>query len=119
VPCSNTGVLGKRPEARWRISPSEIAELAAQQSQLLESACRRLRPGGRLVYSTCSIEPEENEQIVRGLLRQEPALSLVEEWHQIPGQPSDGGYQALLVRNPSESVAEDPQTATARIDETE
>jgi 16S rRNA (cytosine967-C5)-methyltransferase len=99
VPCSNTGVLGKRPEARWRLSESEIAELATQQSRLLESACRRLRPGGRLVYSTCSIEPEENEQIVRGLLQREPSMSFVEEWHQIPGQPSDGGYQALLVRN--------------------
>jgi 16S rRNA (cytosine967-C5)-methyltransferase len=119
VPCSNTGVLGKRPEARWRLTPSEIAELAARQSQLLESACRRLRPGGRLVYSTCSIEPEENEQIVRGLLRQEPALALVEEWHQIPGRPSDGGYQALLVRNATQSGAQDSQSATARLDRAE
>jgi 16S rRNA (cytosine967-C5)-methyltransferase len=98
VPCSNTGVLGKRPEARWRITPSDVEELAAQQSRLLESACRRLRPGGRLLYSTCSIEPEENEQIVNALLQREPALSLAEEWHQVPGRPGDGGYQALLVR---------------------
>jgi 16S rRNA (cytosine967-C5)-methyltransferase len=119
VPCSNTGVLGKRPEARWRISRSEIAELAVRQSQLLESACRRVRPGGRIVYSTCSIEPEENAQIVREFLRREPAFSLVEEWHEIPGRPSDGGYQALLVRNASERAADCSQRATAHTDKTE
>ncbi len=99
VPCSNTGVLGKRPEARWRIKPAEIDELAAQQLALLRSACRRLRPGGRILYSTCSIEPQENAQVVRAVLDREPMLSLVEEWHQLPGRPSDGGYQALLVRS--------------------
>ncbi len=99
VPCSNTGVLGKRPEARWRIRPSEIDELADQQRELLQSASRRLRPGGRILYSTCSIEPQENEQVVRAVLERQPELSLVEEWHQVPGRPSDGGYQALLVRS--------------------
>ncbi len=99
VPCSNTGVLGKRPEARWRIKPAEIDELAAQQLELLRSACLRLRPGGRILYSTCSIEPQENAQVVRAILDREPTLSLVEEWHHVPGRPSDGGYQALLVRS--------------------
>jgi 16S rRNA (cytosine967-C5)-methyltransferase len=99
VPCSNTGVLGKRPEARWRIKPAEIDELAAQQLELLQSASRRLRPGGRILYSTCSIEPQENAQVVRAMLEREPTLSLVEEWHQVPGRTSDGGYQALLVRS--------------------
>jgi 16S rRNA (cytosine967-C5)-methyltransferase len=98
VPCSNTGVLGKRPEARWRITPAEIEELASRQRSLLESACRRLRSGGRLIYSTCSIEPEENDEVVRDLLQRAPAMSLVNEWREVPGQPGDGGYQALLVR---------------------
>ncbi len=98
VPCSNTGVLGKRPEARWRITQRDIAELAGQQLQLVESACRRLRPGGRILYSTCSIEPEENEQIVAAMLARDPTLSLAGEWHQVPGRPGDGGYQALLIR---------------------
>jgi 16S rRNA (cytosine967-C5)-methyltransferase len=98
VPCSNTGVLGKRPEARWRITASEIEELRIRQSQLLETACRRLRPGGRVVYSTCSIEPEENEKVVQALVARDPALSLVGEWHQVPGRLGDGGYQALIVR---------------------
>jgi 16S rRNA (cytosine967-C5)-methyltransferase len=100
VPCSNTGVLGKRPEARWRIKPHEIEELTVRQVQLLLSACQRLRPGGRVLYSTCSIEPEENERVVRAVLEREPQLSLTADWHQVPGRPSDGGYQALLVRSP-------------------
>jgi 16S rRNA (cytosine967-C5)-methyltransferase len=99
VPCSNTGVLGKRPEARWRITPAELRELSARQAKLLASSCRLLRPGGRLLYSTCSIEPEENEQIVRGLLARDSEMSLVHEWHEVPGRPADGGYQALLVRS--------------------
>jgi 16S rRNA (cytosine967-C5)-methyltransferase len=99
VPCSNTGVLGKRPEARWRITPAEITELSGQQRTLLVAACQRLKPGGRVVYSTCSIEPEENEQIVRQVLNQIPAMSLVAERHHVPGNPADGGYQALLSRS--------------------
>ena len=98
VPCSNTGVLGKRPEARWRIDAAEIQELATQQQVLLRSACERLAPQGRVVYSTCSIEPEENETIVRTILGERPDLTLVAERHHIPGRPADGGYQALLRR---------------------
>jgi 16S rRNA (cytosine967-C5)-methyltransferase len=101
VPCSNTGVLGKRPEARWRISASDFVSLVRHQEGLLRAACLRLRRGGRLVYSTCSIEPEENEQIVRRVLAIEPAMRLVSEHCFIPGQPSDGGYQALLERTDS------------------
>jgi 16S rRNA (cytosine967-C5)-methyltransferase len=99
VPCSNTGVLGKRPEARWRIDPVQIAELTGQQRTLLHAACQRLKPGGRVVYSTCSIEPEENEQIVRQVLGESPAITLVDERHHLPGKPADGGYQALLRRS--------------------
>lgn len=98
VPCSNTGVLGKRPEARWRINAAQIVELTAQQKALLLAAFQRLKPAGRVVYSTCSIEPEENEQIVHGLLREIPGMTLVEERHHFPGKPADGGYQALLRR---------------------
>lgn len=96
VPCSNTGVLGKRPEARWRINAAQIAELTTQQKSLLVAACQRLKPAGRVVYSTCSIEPEENEQIVRQVLSEIPGVALVDERHHLPGKPADGGYQALL-----------------------
>jgi 16S rRNA (cytosine967-C5)-methyltransferase len=96
VPCSNTGVLGKRPEARWRISPEGIAELTIVQRRLLVAAIARLAPTGRLVYSTCSIEPEENEDVVRAALGDHPELKLLEERRHVPGQPADGGYLALI-----------------------
>lgn len=99
VPCSNTGVLGKRPEVRWRLGPAEIAELAGIQVNLLRRACERLAAGGRLVYSTCSIEPEENRAVVDTVLRDRPDLKLAQEQSHIPGQPADGGYQALVLRN--------------------
>lgn len=98
VPCSNTGVLGKRPEVRWRIGPADIAELARLQSQLLHAALARLPPTGRLVYSTCSIEPEENHDLLANALATQPAWRIAEERFHTPGQPADGGYQALVVR---------------------
>jgi 16S rRNA (cytosine967-C5)-methyltransferase len=100
VPCSNTGVLGKRPEARWRISAEGISELAAVQRRLLSAAAARLAAGGRMVYSTCSIEPEENEQVVRAVLASHPDLQMQAEQTFPPGLPGDGAYQALLVRAP-------------------
>ena len=98
VPCSNTGVLGKRPEARWRIDEAQIDELTRQQRALLVAGCQRLNPGGRIVYSTCSIEPEENDEIVRNVLEASPDMTLVGQRHHVPGRPADGGYQALLQR---------------------
>jgi 16S rRNA (cytosine967-C5)-methyltransferase len=98
VPCSNTGVLGKRPEARWRITPDGITELNHVQQRLLDAALDRLAPNGRVVYSTCSIEPEENNELVARVLARRPNVRLVEEEFFLPGQPADGGYQALLVR---------------------
>ncbi len=64
APCSGTGTLRRNPEIRWRISAGDIRDLSAQQKQLLFNAARAVIPGGRLVYSTCSLEPEENEDVV-------------------------------------------------------
>jgi 16S rRNA (cytosine967-C5)-methyltransferase len=96
VPCSNTGVLGKRPEVRWRLRTDDLVELPALQTRLLHSACKLLAPSGSLVYSTCSIEPEENRAVVDRVLGERPELTLVREIHHIPGRPADGGYQALV-----------------------
>ena len=98
VPCSNTGVLGKRPETRWRIQPRDIQELVEIQRRLCLQAMKFVRPGGRLVYSTCSIEPEEDEQTIRTVLDQNPNWKLKRELHHRPGQPADGGYQALCAK---------------------
>jgi 16S rRNA (cytosine967-C5)-methyltransferase len=98
VPCSNTGVLGRRPEARWRPRPEDLAELTALQTRLLLSALARVRSGGAVVYSTCSIEPEENAAVVRSVLSQTQAFALEAEEEMTPGGPSDGGYWARLRR---------------------
>jgi 16S rRNA (cytosine967-C5)-methyltransferase len=69
APCSGTGTLRRNPEIRWRISNRDIHELAAQQKLFLKHAARVLKRGGQLVYSTCSVEREENEEVVRDFLQ--------------------------------------------------
>ena len=64
APCSGTGTLRRNPEIRYRLRPEDINELAGQQKEMLARAAAALRPGGRLLYSTCSVEPEENEQVI-------------------------------------------------------
>jgi 16S rRNA (cytosine967-C5)-methyltransferase len=68
APCSGTGTLARHPEIRWRLKPEQLAEFHALQTFLLRSALQQLAPGGRLVYSTCSMEPEENEHVVEEVL---------------------------------------------------
>jgi 16S rRNA (cytosine967-C5)-methyltransferase len=77
APCSGTGTLRRNPEIRWRISPADIHDLARRQKQLLFSAARAVRPEGRLVYSTCSVEPEENEAVVQTFLENNEDFRLV------------------------------------------
>ena len=68
VPCSGTGTLGRNPEIKHRLVPSDLARQATRQRQILSAALTRLAPGGRLLYSTCSLEPEENEDVVAAVL---------------------------------------------------
>jgi 16S rRNA (cytosine967-C5)-methyltransferase len=96
APCSNTGVLGKRPEARWRISPETFAELTSVQVGLLDLAWKQTRPGGRVVYSTCSIDREENLDLVNRWLVRQPDAQLQTVAEAVPGQPADGGFRALI-----------------------
>src|SRR5205823_6946520 len=98
VPCSNTGVLGRRPEVRWRLRPEDFRRLVPLQTRLLIQAAERVRPGGTVVYSTCSFEPGENGQVVRAVLQAMPDLALEAEEEQVPGRPADGGYWARLRR---------------------
>jgi 16S rRNA (cytosine967-C5)-methyltransferase len=88
APCSNTGVLSRRPDVRWRLKEKDIAGAVAIQRRLLENAARLLKPGGRLVYSTCSLEPEENAL--------DPAVwSIRSEERTLPTAHHSGGYQCL------------------------
>jgi 16S rRNA (cytosine967-C5)-methyltransferase len=68
VPCSGTGTLARHPEIRWKLRAEDISDLHVRQARLLRNALQHLSPGGRLVYSTCSLEPEENELVVREVL---------------------------------------------------
>jgi 16S rRNA (cytosine967-C5)-methyltransferase len=93
VPCSGTGTLGRNPEIRYRLQPDDIRELSAKQLEIARNALGLLAPGGRMVYATCSLEREENEDVVGQL----EGVRILEENHRLPGlQPGDGFYTAVL-----------------------
>ncbi len=100
APCSNTGVLARRVEARWRLEgPREIAKLAELQGRLLRVAAGKLRRGARLVYSTCSLDRDENEAVVAAFLAESPDFRVESETTRLPvAGRRDGGYVAALVR---------------------
>ncbi|HVP53465.1 MAG TPA: 16S rRNA (cytosine(967)-C(5))-methyltransferase RsmB [Candidatus Eisenbacteria bacterium] len=76
VPCSGTGTLARNPEIKWRLKPEDMPALHAKQVAILEAALQQLAPGGRAVYSTCSLEPEENEAVVAEVLRADMPFAL-------------------------------------------
>ena len=100
VPCSNTGVLRRRVDARWRLQKVDLEDLVGIQNKILAEAAKCVKPGGRIVYSTCSIDPEENIELVEAfakahdftLERSEQKLPFIDE--------TDGAFAALLVKNP-------------------
>jgi 16S rRNA (cytosine967-C5)-methyltransferase len=98
APCSNTGVIQRRPDVRWRFDARQLRDLTALQRDLLDRAAGCAAPGGRVVYSTCSIEPEETTELVRNWIRDNPGWNLKTENLLIPGEKHcDGAYAALLV----------------------
>ena len=97
APCSNTGVLSRRVEARWRLKEEDMNKLATLQYSILKTGAAMLKPGGYLVYSTCSIEPEENQDIIKKSLSNEPQFCLDAEEYYLPTMNAgDGGYMARL-----------------------
>ena len=90
APCSNLGVLRRRPDLRWRIKEEEIGELVRLQRALLEGGSTLLREGGILVYSTCTLEPEENEQTVLSLLDSRPEFALEDGRGFVPREVVNG-----------------------------
>lgn len=97
VPCSNTGVLRRRVDARWRLTTEQIDELTRIQHRILQNALPCLAPGGRIVYSTCSLETAENEQQITNFLAENPGLQLGDSRQALPFRDgTDGAYAALL-----------------------
>ena len=102
APCSNTGVLRRRPDARWNWSEEKLAALVKLQAEILDACAPRIAPGGLLVYSTCSNEPEENEAQVTAFLARHPEFSLEELRESLPFESgTDGAFAARLKRNPA------------------
>lgn len=101
APCSNTAVLARRVEARWRVSEKDFLTLPLLQLSLLHSVARFVAPGGAIVYSTCSLEPEENQQVVQAFLADATPFKLASERLLLPRDGGlGGGYAARLERAP-------------------
>jgi len=103
TPCSGTGTLGRRPDARWRKFPGQLPKLAKAQYKLLTNAFALLRPGGTLVYSTCSLEQEENDLLVEHFLTTTTTAHLEKASHFFPNKAWAGRYiQTVPGREPGD-----------------
>jgi 16S rRNA (cytosine967-C5)-methyltransferase len=90
APCSGLGTLARHADARWRVGPAAIDDLVLLQRQLLEGLAPLLRPGGRLVYATCTVHPRENGELIAAFLAAHPHWRLLESWQLWPGQGPAG-----------------------------
>jgi 16S rRNA (cytosine967-C5)-methyltransferase len=94
APCSGTGTLARNPEIKWRLTPADIGDLACRQRALLAQARAVLAPGGLMVYSTCSLEPEENERVTTDV----PEDLIERSLHRLPGRDPGDGFYACVIR---------------------
>lgn len=102
APCSNSGVLRRRADARWRWTTKRMKLLAATQAIMLENALARLAPNGRIVYSTCSLEPEENRKQISALRHSHPEVVCIAVEERIPTRSkTDGSFACALERQPT------------------
>jgi 16S rRNA (cytosine967-C5)-methyltransferase len=97
APCTNTGVIRRRIDVRWRLQPEDFSRMANEQSIISRAVFRLLKPGGTLIYSTCSLEREENEHVVGRLLAERPGAILETEKNSVPFRDGfDGAFVAKL-----------------------
>jgi 16S rRNA (cytosine967-C5)-methyltransferase len=105
APCSGTGTLSRNPEIKWRVEPEDLLRFQKRQAAILGRALDQLEPGGKLVYATCSLEEEENEDVVRAAVRKRRGIRIVKEMWRLPGREAgDGFFAAVLTSNQSASV---------------
>ncbi len=100
VPCSNTGVIRRRPDAPWRFSDQNLGELVSLQKRILNSLAGLVKPGGFLLYSTCSIEEEEDQKQIADFLAEHEDFALIRDRLLLPGDHHDGAYGAFLRKKP-------------------
>ncbi|MGZ4900540.1 MAG: hypothetical protein ACXV8X_12855, partial [Candidatus Angelobacter sp.] len=99
VPCSGTGTLARNPEIKWKLKPEDLLDLQSRQIAILRAAMGHVSPGGRLVYSTCSLEPDENEQVIAACL------------------PAASEYKIIPVRTELQRLLESGELVWKNIDE--
>jgi 16S rRNA (cytosine967-C5)-methyltransferase len=99
APCSNTGVMRRRVDVRWRLQPGDFFRMQQRQLAMIRTLIPLLKPQGVLVYSTCSLEPEENQQVMRQIVESSLPLRLVAEEHSLPFRDGfDGAFTAKFIR---------------------
>jgi 16S rRNA (cytosine967-C5)-methyltransferase len=99
VPCSGLGVLRRNPDIKWKLSPESMERIRQQQKEIISSYSKMLKPGGKMVYATCSIFPSENEDIVDAFVKEYPTFKKLKEKKILPSESGfDGFYMALLER---------------------
>jgi 16S rRNA (cytosine967-C5)-methyltransferase len=96
VPCTNTGVFRHKADALWRFSKSSLSESAKLQESILEKAAELIKVNGQIVYSTCSIEPEENELQIEEFLAKHKDFSLISQKQLLPCKCHDGAFVAII-----------------------
>jgi 16S rRNA (cytosine967-C5)-methyltransferase len=101
VPCSGSGVFRRNPDAKWKLSEESLERTKSTQNQILNEYSGMVKPGGTLVYSTCSVFPSENENQVNAFLESHPEFKLLKDSTLLPSSGFDGFYMALLVKSPS------------------
>jgi len=100
APCSNTGVIRRRVDVRWRLTPADFEQMPQRQRRIMEAVIPLLKPGGTLVYSTCSLEPEEDELLAQGIARDFPQLTLAEMSRREPHRDrTDGAFAAKFIKS--------------------
>ena len=100
APCSNTGVMRRRVDVRWRLKPKDFSRMRDEQLRILRATVPLLKVGGTAVYSTCSLEPEENDEVVKAITQEFSFLKSVEQVSVLPFRDGfDGAYAAKLIRS--------------------
>ena len=97
APCSGTGTLGRNPEIKWRVQEHDFERFGRRQRGIAGQALRRLAPGGKLLYATCSLEPEENERVIEHLLITVPGLRCERDLWRLPGRDMGDGFFAAVL----------------------